>query len=222
MRVIITAATTGEWMPCFSKIDKLYTESSKRFKIYFHQSGVGMLATTFSLTKLLMEEKPDLIIQIGLAGCFDNSIALGKIFLIDKEITGDIGVEENKKWKDIFSMKLEKSNYPPFEKKMLANPHVNKLNLLKMKTVTGITVNEITTRKERIKQLIKKYNPVTESMEGAALHYVCRSLSVPFLQMRVVSNYIGERDKSKWLIGESLHNLNKSLIDYIDKLYKLK
>lgn len=222
MRVIITAATTGEWMPCFSKIDKLYTESSKRFKIYFHQSGVGILATAFSLTKLLLEEKPDLIIQIGLAGCFDTSIALGKIFLIEKEIVGDIGVEENGKWRDIFNMKLEKTNYPPYEKKMLLNPHVEKLNLLKTKTVTGITVNEITTRKERIRQIIKKYNPVTESMEGAALHYVCRSLNVPFLQIRSVCNYIGERDKTKWLIKESLHNLNKTLINYIDKLYKLK
>ncbi len=222
MRVIVTAATTGEWMPCFAKIDKLYTESSKRFKIYFHQSGVGMMATTFSLTKLLMEEKPDLIIQIGIAGCFDNSIALGKVFLIEKEIMGDVGVEENKKWKDIFNMKLEKSNYPPYEKKSLVNPNIQKLNLLKMKTVTGITVNEITTRKERIKQLVKKYEPVTESMEGAALHYVGRSLNVPFLQMRAVCNYIGERDKTKWLIKDSLHNLNKTLINYIDKLYKLK
>lgn len=222
MRVIVTAATTGEWMPCFSKIDKLYTESSKRLKIYFHQSGVGILATTFSLTKLLMEEKPDLIIQIGLAGCFDTSVALGKIFLIDKEIVGDIGVEENGKWKDIFNMKLEKSNYPPYEKKMLLNPHIEKFNLLKMKTVTGVTVNEITTRKERIRQIVKKYDPVTESMEGAALHYVCRGLNVPFLQMRAVCNYIGERDKTKWLIKDSLHNLNKSLMSYFDKLYKIK
>lgn len=222
MRVIVTAATTGEWMPCFSKIDKLYTENSKRFKIYFHQSGVGILATTYSLTKLLTEEKPDLIIQIGLAGCFNNSVPLGKIFLIDKEIAGDIGVEENGKWKDIFNIKLEKSNYPPYEKRMLVNPHIEKFNLLKMKAVTGITVNEITTRKERIKQLIKKYDPLSESMEGAALHYVCRSLNLPFLQMRAISNYVGERDKSKWLIKESLNNLNKTLISYIDKLYKVK
>jgi futalosine hydrolase len=105
---------------------------------------------------------------------------------------------------------------------MLLNPHIEKLNLLKMKTVTGVTVNEITTRKERIKQIVKKYDPVTESMEGAALHYVCRSLNVPFLQMRAVCNYIGERDKTKWLIKESLHNLNKSLMSYFDKLYKIK
>jgi futalosine hydrolase len=221
MRVIITAATTGEWMPSFAKIDKLYTEGSKRFKIYFHQSGVGMMATTFSLTKLLLEEKPDLIIQMGIAGCFDNSIALGKVFLIEKEITGDIGVEENKKWKDIFNMKLEKSNYPPYEKKALINPNIEKLNLLKLKTVTGITVNEITTRKERIKQLIKKYDPVIETMEGAALHFVCREMNIPFLQIRAVSNYIGERDKEKWKMKEAIDNLNQTILKYVDKLYKI-
>jgi futalosine hydrolase len=221
MRVFITAATVGEWMPCFLNIDKLYTEKSKRLKIYFHQSGVGMMATLFSLTKLIMEEKPDLILQVGIAGCFDTSIELGRIVVVNKEIDGNSGVEENGKWRDLFDLKLEKANYPPYEKKTLPNPHIDKLNLLKLKTVTGITVNEITTRKERIKQLVKKYEPVTESMEGAALHYVCRNTNTSFLQMRTISNYVGERDKSKWKIKESLDNLNASLIKYIDKLYKI-
>src|SRR5439155_3535659 len=103
----------------------------------------------------------------------------------------------------------------------LPNPYIEKFNLLKLKAVTGVTVNEITTRKERIKQLVKKYNPVVESMEGAALHYVCRQTNTCFLQMRTISNYIGERDKSKWMIKESLGNLNDALLTYIDKLYKM-
>ena len=221
MRVFITAATVGEWMPCFSNIDKLYTEKSKRLKIYFHQSGVGMMATCFSLTKLVMEEKPDIVLQVGMAGCFNESVALGKVVVINKEIEGNAGVEEDGKWRDLFNLKLEKSNYPPFEKRALPNPHIEKLNLLKLKTVTGITVNEITTRKERINQLIKKYEPVTESMEGAALHYVCRNTNTAFLQMRTISNYIGERDKSKWMMKEALQNLNAALLKYIDKLYKI-
>ena len=57
-------------------------------------------------------------------------------------------------------------------------------------------------------------------MEGAALHYVCRSMKVPFLQMRVVSNYIGERDKTKWMLGGAIENLNNTLLQYVDKLYK--
>lgn len=221
MRVFISAATVGEWMPCFSNINKLYTEKSKRLKIYFHQSGVGMMATTFSLTKLIVDEKPDLIIQAGMAGCFDTGIPLGKIVVVEKEIEGDVGVEENGKWRDLFNLKLEKPNYHPYSKKALPNPHIEKFNLLKLKAVTGITVNEVTTRKERIKQLVKKYDPVVESMEGAALHYVCRQTNTCFLQIRTISNYIGERDKSKWLIKESLNNLNTALLKYIDKLYKI-
>jgi futalosine hydrolase len=221
MRVFITAATVGEWMPCFSNINKLYTEKSRRLKIYFHQSGVGMMATTFALTKLIADEKPDLIIQAGMAGCFDTDIPLGKVVVVEKEIEGDLGVEENGKWRDLFNLKLERPNYHPYAKKALPNPHAEKFNLLKLKTVTGITVNEITTRKERIKQLVKKYDPIVESMEGAALHYVCRQTNTCFLQMRTISNYIGERDKSNWVIKESLDNLNTTLIKYIDKLYKI-
>src|ERR1044072_4545117 len=143
MRIYITAATVGEWMSSFLQIDKLYTEKSKRFKVYFHQCGVGMLAATYSLTKLITEEKPDLILQVGMAGCFDASVKLGKIVLIEKEFAGDAGVEEDNKWKDLFNLKLEKSNYPPYEKAALPNPHIEKLNFLKLTTVTGITVNEI-------------------------------------------------------------------------------
>ncbi len=221
MRVFITAATVGEWMPCFTRLDKLYTEKSRRFKVYFHQSGVGMLASTFSLAKLVLEEKPDLLLQAGLAGCFDASVDLGKVVAVEKDLAGDIGVEENGKWRDLFNMKLERSNYHPYEKAALPNQHIEKFNLLKLKTVTGITVNEITTRKERIKQLVKKFDPVTESMEGAALHYVCRSTGTPFMQIRALSNYVGERDKSKWLMREALDNLNTTLIKYIHKLYKM-
>jgi len=221
MRVIITAATVGEWMPCFLKIDNLYTECSNRFKVFFHQSGVGMMATTFSLSKLISEEKPDLVLQAGLAGCFDQSIPLGKVVVIENDLPGDFGVEEDGKWRDVFNMKLEKSNYPPYEKKSLPNKYLEKFNLLKLRAVSGITVNEITTRDKRINQLVQKYNPATETMEGAALHYVCRSMNVPFMQMRAVSNYVGERDKSKWKMKEAIDNLNETLLRYVDKLYRI-
>ncbi len=221
MRVIITAATTGEWMPTFLDIDPVYMGESTRMKLLFHQGGVGMLSSAVSLTKLIFEEKPDLIIQAGIAGTFDNSMNLGKVLVVNEEMLGDMGVEEENKWKDIFDMKLEKSSYHPFEKRVLPNPFLEKYNLLKLPEVSSVTVNEITTRPERIQQIIKKYDPVIESMEGAALHYVGRSMSTPFIQMRAVSNYIGERDKSKWKMKEALANLNQALLKYVERLYKI-
>ncbi|MGI8952490.1 MAG: futalosine hydrolase [Chitinophagaceae bacterium] len=221
MRVIITAATVEEWMPCFLQLDNLYTSKSKRIKVCFYQTGVGLLASAYSLTKLIVEEKPDLIIQAGIAGTFDKTISLGKIVVIKEEILGDSGVEEEGKWKDIFDLKLEKSNYPPYEKRRLPNFWIEQYNLLKLPAVAGLTINEISTNEERIQQLIKKYDPIIETMEGAALHYVAREMNVPFLQIRAISNYVGERNKANWKMKEAIDNLNETLIKYIEKLYKI-
>lgn len=222
MRVIITAATVAEWMPSFLEMNPLYTGNSQRIKIQFHQSGVGMLASSVSITRMVLEDKPDLIIQAGIAGCFDPTMPLGKVVVINEESLADMGVEEEGKWKDIFDLKLEKSSYHPFDKRKLPNPWLKQYNLLKLPEVPAITINEISTKPERIQQWIKKYAPVTESMEGAALHYVCREANIPFLQIRALSNYIGERNKAEWKLQEALTNLNSVLVKYVTKLYKIK
>lgn len=208
-------------MPAFLEIDTLYTSESRRMKVIFHQGGVGLLANAVSLLKLAYEEKPDLVIQVGIAGCFDKSVELGKVFVVKEEALGDHGVEEDGKWKDIFDLKLEKPGYPPFEKKRLPNQFLEKYNLLKLPEVSAVTISEISTRNERIQQILKKYEPVLESMEGAALHYVCREMNIPFLQIRAVSNYIGERDKEKWQMKEAISNLNQTILKYVDELYKI-
>ena len=107
-------------------------------------------------------------------------------------------------------MKLAEANQPPFKKGWLINnsPLIKKTRLEK---VTAVTVNEISTEKKIINLYRKKFDPVIESMEGAALHYVCLQENIPFLQLRAVSNYVGERNKKNWLMKESLQNLNNQL-----------
>jgi futalosine hydrolase len=220
MRVIISAATHGEWMPSFQKINPKYVSNNKKFSVGFHESGIGMLASSVSLMKMFTQETPTLIIQVGIAGCFDKKIPLGKVFVVKDDFAGDIGVMENKVWKDLFDMKLDKPNDPPYEKKVLPNPWLNQFNLLQLPTKKGVTVNTISTEKKQIELLSGRYKAVLESMEGASLHYIGRDLTIPFIQLRAVSNYVGERDKSKWKIQEAIYNLNETLLAYLDALYK--
>jgi futalosine hydrolase len=220
MRVIISAATHGEWMPSFQKINPKYVSNNKKFSVGFHESGIGMLASSVSLMKMFTQETPTLIIQVGIAGCFDKKIPLGKVFVVKDDFAGDIGVMENKVWKDLFDMKLDKPNDPPYEKKGLPNPWLNQFNLLQLPTKKGVTVNTISTEKKQIELLSGRYKAVLESMEGASLHYIGRDLTIPFIQLRAVSNYVGERDKSKWKIQEAIYNLNETLLAYLDALYK--
>ena len=221
MRVIITAATNGEWMPSFQKINPAYAGTNKRFSVGFHESGIGLLASSVSLMKMFVQETPSLIIQVGIAGCFDKKVPLGKVFAVKDDFAGDIGVIENKVWKDLFDLKLDKANDAPYEKKSLPNPWLSQYNLLKLPAKKGVTVNTISTDKNKIDLYSGRYKATLESMEGAALHYMGRDLNIPFIQIRAVSNYVGERNKAKWNMQEAIYNLNETLLQYLDALNKI-
>ncbi|MEI7960170.1 MAG: futalosine hydrolase [Chitinophagaceae bacterium] len=221
MRVIITAATNGEWMPSFQKINPKYVGTNKRFSVGFHESGIGMLASSISLMKMFVQETPTLIIQVGIAGCFDRKVPLGKVYAIKDDFAGDIGVMENKQWKDLFDLKLDQPNDAPYVKKSLPNPWLKQYNLLSLPTKKGVTVNTITTDKNKMELYHLKYKASIESMEGASLHYMGRDLNIPFIQLRAVSNYVGERNKAKWEMKEAIYNLNETLLQYLDALHQI-
>jgi len=217
MHVVITSATRFECAQAEEQIKEGSVQLPQSLQISFHQSGVGMLASAVSLTQLALQ-KPSLIIQAGIAGCFNTADELGKVYIIGEEMPGDTGVNENGEWKDLFDLNLAQPNNAPFTNRKLPNPWLQQYNLLNLPVVSSVTVNEITTSVMRRQQVVNKYNPFIESMEGASLHYACLQLDVPFIQIRATSNYIGERNKTKWKMKDALVNLNKTLIEYIAKL----
>ncbi len=219
---MILSATAAECMPASLAINPLYTKPDNGFTVSFHQSGVGMLATAVALTRLVLGEKPDLVIQAGIAGSFDPTIPLAKVMVVNEECIADQGVMEGGQWKDIFDMNLEQSSQPPYEERMLPNPWLETYNVLHLPVVAAVTVNQVTTDASFKQLLLLKYHPALESMEGAALHYVCRLCNIPFVQLRAVSNYVGERDKSQWKITEAIAALNQTLLQFVDMLYTTK
>ena len=94
MKIIITAATKNEWMQASKQIAALSKVNKPKHQIIFHQSGVGMLSTAVSLMKVIASEKPNFIIQVGIAGTFNSSQSLAKVFVIKQESIGDLGVTE--------------------------------------------------------------------------------------------------------------------------------
>ena len=106
----------------------------------------------------------------------------------------------------------------PFEKRSLPNYWLNQYNLLKLPAKKGVTINTITTDKKIAERYRTKYKAQIESMEGAALHYIGRDLNIPFIQIRSVSNYVGERNKAKWKMQEAIYNLNEVVSNYVDAL----
>lgn len=218
MNCLIVAATAREIAPFL----EYYRNAEKKEHIDLHFdvliSGIGMTATTYHLVKQFSIRKPDMVVQAGVAGCFDTSLPLGTVVAIKQDTIADESVVELKNLRTLFNLKLVPQNQHPYKNGWLINPAKEMLKRTKLKTVRGISVNQITTSKQMIRFYKEQFNPVTESMEGAALHYVCLSENVPFLQVRSISNYIGERNKKKWNMADSIAGLNKELIRLLESL----
>jgi futalosine hydrolase len=180
-------------------------------------TGVGSLATAWSLMRQIATRRPDIIIQAGIAGCF-TQLPFGTVVVVGEDLVADEGVWEDRRFKSIFDLKLASPDTPPFTGGLLVNPHKDLVAKTDLATVRGITVNEITTEPIRIAWYQQNTAPVVESMEGAALHYICLREQIAFLQFRSVSNDIGERDKSKWDIKKAIGHLNDRLIATLKKM----
>lgn len=214
MNCLVVAATPIEISPF---LERYRADRDLPLNIDILITGIGLTATTYSLTRQLNIKRPDLIIQAGVGGCFDNSVPLGAVLAIKQEAIADQSVIELDRLRTMFHLKLVPQNQYPFSKGWLVNKS-ELLKKVKLKKVKGISVNEITTSKQKVKFYTETFNPVVESMEGAALHYVCLMEKIPFVQIRSVSNYIAERNKKNWNMKESINNLNNELINLLQQL----
>lgn len=214
MLITIVAATEIEILPSIRYLSgQGFDIHENKFQLLI--SGVGMLASSYALTKHLMLQKPQMLIQAGIAGSYTNELPLVSTVIIKEECIGDQGVEESGDFKDIFDLELgEKDNFP-FKGKKLINPDSANWEKKGYQLARAVTINEISTNNKRIEQLKTKYQPEIESMEGAAFHYICLQEKIPFVQIRAVSNYVGERNKKNWKLPESIAALNDSLINLI-------
>lgn len=214
MNPLLIAATAKEIEPFLQQYRKGILGSHLDIDVLI--TGIGLTATAYHLTKQLQIKKPDLVIQAGVAGCFDKQLPLGSVVSIKQDTIADESVVELKKLKTLFDLKLLPQNQFPFQNGWLVNHAKALLKKVNLKQVTGISVNQITSSRQMIGFYKEQFDPTVESMEGAALHYVCLMENIPFIQIRSISNYIGERNKKKWDMKKSIVNLNETLIEIIN------
>lgn len=180
-------------------------------------TGVGLTAATFAITKRVLTRKPDFILQAGIAGCLNLALPLTKIVIVENETIGDQGVRENGKFRSLFDLRLTEPNEYPWIDGKLTN-QLGNLKESELTIVDGITVNEISTNSEIIDYFRNEIGASIETMEGGALHYVALMEQISFLQIRSLSNFVGERDKKKWVTDLAITSLNIELKRILLKL----
>jgi futalosine hydrolase len=191
------------------KILLLAASSDEIIKEYFSKSeilisGVGMVNTTYALTKHLSENSYDLVINMGVAGSFSDEIKIGNVVEVVEDIFSELGFENG----------IEFEQFSDFE---LATKYSveGKTDLQKVK---GITVNTVHGNEDSIAKIVHRLNPVVESMEGAAVFKVCKEFVVPCMQIRAISNKVEKRNKANWNMHLAIKNLNATVAQIITEL----
>lgn len=212
MQILLCAATEREITPSIQALPQ-----TKEHKIRFMVTGVGLMACTYALTKEVLTNRPDFILQAGVAGSLIAEQPLATVVAVQSECVGDLGVNENGKFLSLFDMGLSAFDAVPWQNGRLKNSH-DFLRNCGLPAVDGVSVNQITTAQETINHYRDKLKVQVESMEGAALHYIAIQEGIPFLQIRSLSNFIGERNKSRWQLKEAIENLNEEVLRLVAKL----
>ena len=188
----------------------------KQHSVKFYNHGIGLMLSTFHLCEIV-KSKPDLIIQCGLAGTYHNHLKIGETVIVENEILGDTGAQDHLEQLDLFDMQLMNANEFPFSNSMLKNEYVTHLNT-SLKKVSGLTVNLSSGNASTIQLRKEKYNADIETMEGAALHYVCLQKEIPFIQFRAISNLVEPRNKDNWKMKEAIESYTEAIIAFIHQI----
>ena len=184
-------------------------------------TGPGVFNAAHALTAYLEHSSPAMILQTGIAGVFRGTgCNIGDVAIATQEQYIHTGIQTDSLENAPLSFDLIPANplsrkgIYPFEQDLVEYYHeILSQSFLKNKTrITKgpfITVSSITSSLKRASQLYSAFSPVMEAMEGAASTHIAALYGIPMIEVRSASNFVGERDKSKWDINLAAKQLGR-------------
>ena len=163
--------------------------------------GVGKTAATLSLSGLRQRPEVRAVLLFGVAGAFPDRhraapapVRRGGLCIVGSDRFGDEGVETPTGFQDLHSLRLGDCGPFPASPRMAQQASA----LLTVPIVRGVTVSTCSGTDSSSERMVRRSGADIETMEGAAVAYVCRQLELPLLHVRAISNWTGDRGRGEW------------------------
>ena len=212
--VLITAATVRE-MECFEKLQVKMTKTGIDKLV----TGIGPVATVYAIMNYLAgKNKPDLLINIGIAGSFRKNLTSGSVVVPLTDCFADLGVCDGRQYIPLDRAGIDiKDDYTPSGNYYADRDRVKRIGqgITPVKAVTVCTATGSLETREALKS---EYNPDIETMEGASAYYVSNREGISCIGIRAVSNMVGPRDISSWDVDLALDRLSDALSIYLNDI----
>lgn len=178
--------------------------------------GIGAVNAALSAQAAILERRPELVLSVGIGGAYPGSgLQPGDVVVGSEAVFAALGAEDEAGFLD-----LERLGFPLVERP--GDPVFNRLPaalagrefawragaafgpILTLETVTGSTQTAA-----RLEARVP--GALVEAMEGGGVALAAARSGLGFLEVRGVSNPVGPRDRSSWLIGLALERLGAAL-----------
>ena len=169
-----------------------------------------MFNAAHALTVYLEKSSPSLVLQTGIAGVFKQTgCNIGDVAIATQEQYIHTGIQTESMENDPLPFNLIDKNLPTrkgiylFDQDQVDHYHEILSREGKSKNINitkgpFITVSSITSSDKHADKIYSAFSPVMEAMEGAACAHIALQYDIPIIEVRSASNYVGQRDKSKW------------------------
>jgi futalosine hydrolase len=181
-------------------------------------TGVGMVATAAWCSRALARAAYDLAVNVGVCGSFDPGLSPGTVVHVTSDRLAELGAEDGDRFLTIDELGLGSGPGAPDSGGLMVNRQPPPYPVLRaLPAVAGITVNTVHGHESSIAVTIERLNPQVESMEGAAFMYACLIHTVPFAQLRGVSNMVERRNREAWKMPLAIGSVCHTALDLLDQ-----
>ncbi len=186
----------------------VYNGTAFGHDIYLCEGGVGAVSMATTVCSLISKYSPDNFLLIGTGGGFAQSgIKPLQVAVASREIAPQLGVES--KPRSPLTAPL------PFAKREIA---LDPALAAKATSVIAsdntfqraflgsfLTVFTVSSYPSTAATYYREYKPMIENMEGFGAAYPCSIHGIPLVELRVVSNEVGDRNKKNWQLKKACH-----------------
>lgn len=142
--------------------------------IRVYRCGVGTAECAAMTAKLICDRRPELMILAGIAGTYSEDVEIGETVVVESEVTADLGRYSDGEFTKLFQKTYRASFTVPSLRKVRSNT---------VNTAGAIIAHPI--------------EADIENMEGAGFFAMCQKFDIPAMEIRTISNKVGESVSSK-------------------------
>lgn len=196
MRLLIVTAVEREAAACAALSNSVVVAG-----------GIGRTNAAIATTRSILEQGPfDAVLSMGVAGSLPGSgLAIGDVVVGSSAIYMEEGIETPMGFGDMSSLGFSLGDFegntiqsdPALYERLASLGRCGPIATVATCSGTDLAAERVHSRT----------GAIAEAMEGAAVLHAGRSLALPGIEVRTISNSTGDRDNQQWNLDLALESL---------------